>query len=484
MREAQPKRDHQWLIYPLACALIVIGAKCWMIARYGNPTPYWDQWDAEAATLYPHYFAGTLRFSDLIAPHNEHRILVTRLWSLFLLELEGYWDPILQMLANTLLLGALIALLIVAVRPILDRLSWIGFAIFITVIFALPVTWGNGLSGFNSQWYFMQLFSIAGLLAIIAAAAFTPRWWIALLLLIASYFSMAGGAATMAAGFAICVVQYASGRRAGAKELLALALLAAATVVMVVYIPASSGGDAPARAHTIAEFIRGWLDVASWPITSGQPTAVLILCAIPIQAPALLGSLYVIRQRPPLSDRRWLLVALAGWFALQAAALAYGRGGGTESRYVDAIIVGLLASDIAFLWAWRASQSSPPRRRVVFAAAAFWLTLIFTGAGIKIVKDAVPQMTKFYALSTPQTETLRNYLATSDIGALENKPPLYIPYPDARRLASIISNPAVRAILPPVLVGEESARRAQRGRGLRAAPPTQSRLSRCIGAFC
>ena len=37
-------------------------------------------------------FSGTLQFSDLISPHNEHRILITRLWSLLLLELAGYWD--------------------------------------------------------------------------------------------------------------------------------------------------------------------------------------------------------------------------------------------------------------------------------------------------------------------------------------------------------------------------------------------------------
>ena len=64
-----------WVIHPVACALVGIGAKCWMIARYGSPTPFWDQWDAEAAGLYPNFLSGTLHFSDLIAPHNEHLCL-------------------------------------------------------------------------------------------------------------------------------------------------------------------------------------------------------------------------------------------------------------------------------------------------------------------------------------------------------------------------------------------------------------------------
>ena len=152
------------LIYPLACALVVIGAKCWMIGRYGNPTPFWDQWDAEGAVLYPRYLGGTLQLADLIAPHNEHRILMTRLWSLLLLELEGYWDPILQMLANTLILGAVIAVLVAAFRPLLTTWSWTSIAAFTTVMFALPFAWENTLQGFNSQWYFLLLISLAGLL--------------------------------------------------------------------------------------------------------------------------------------------------------------------------------------------------------------------------------------------------------------------------------------------------------------------------------
>jgi len=453
-----------WTIFPLACALVVIGAKCWMINRYGNPTPYWDQWDAEGASLYPRYFAGALSFSDLVAPHNEHRILVTRLWLLLLLELEGYWDPILQMLANTLLLGGIIALLVAAFRPLLDRAAIIAFAVFATVLFALPLDWGNTLSGFNSQWYFMQAFSIAGLLAIIAAGAFALRWWIALALLVLSYFSMAGGAATAAAAFAICALQLAVGRRSGARELLALAILAALTLAMAYYVPTAEGPDAPAKTQSIGDFMRGWLEVAGWPLTYGQSTPVLLLCAIPIQAPAFFGCLHLIGLRPPLDDRRWLLAALIGWVMLQAAGLAYSRGGATESRYLDMLMVGLLVSYAWQLWAWRASQDSL-RRWFVFGLSALWLLLIFVGVAMKIVKDSAPQMAKSHALGLVQTENVRTYLAAGDIGALENKPILHIPYPNAHRLARIVSSPAIRAILPPVLVGEAAVARAQQ-RGL------------------
>jgi len=66
----------------VAFILLLFGAKLWLIDHYGNPTPFWDQWDGEAANLYAPFLEGTLRFQDLFAAHNEHRIFTTRLLSL------------------------------------------------------------------------------------------------------------------------------------------------------------------------------------------------------------------------------------------------------------------------------------------------------------------------------------------------------------------------------------------------------------------
>ncbi len=60
---------------------------------------------------------------------------------------------------------------------------------------------------------------------------------------------------------------------------------------------------------------------------------------------------------------------------------------------------------------------------------------------------------------------MRTYLDTKDIHVLENKPKLYVPCPDPQRLADVLSMPAVRELLPPALVGDASAARAQH-RGL------------------
>lgn len=80
------------------------------------------------------------------------------------------------MLANALLLGAFVALLVVAFHPLLDRRAWIAFALFTTVVLALPFGREKTLSAFHSHWYFLLLFILAGLALIIDEPALTARW--------------------------------------------------------------------------------------------------------------------------------------------------------------------------------------------------------------------------------------------------------------------------------------------------------------------
>ena len=451
---------------PIAAALVTVGSKCWLIASAGSPTPFNDQWGAEAAILYPRYFDGTLQISDLIAPHNEHRILMSRLWSLLLLQLNGYWDPILQMLANTLIYGGFVGLFVGAFRSVLTRTSWIAFVFFSALIFSLPFTWGNTLEGFNSQWYFMLLFSMATMFVVTHASALSARWWLAILMLFASYFSMAGGAATAIAVCAICAVQMACGRRAGRLELFGLGFLAAITAGMVLYVPVLAG-HAALKAHSVGQLIQALAEIMSWPAAIGITfVGTRIIGVMLIYAPASLASIHVIRVCPPLSDRRWIFVVLTAWIVLQAAALAYGRAAApVVARNLDVIIVGLPLNAACLLYLLETSGTWHLRRRLAIGAVAVWFVPILVGSSLAVFKQAARDIREKREFGRVETENLRAYLDSGDIRILENRPFMQIPYPDAQRLAELVSLPVIRRLLPPELVGEASAARAQE-RGL------------------
>ncbi|HTT48242.1 MAG TPA: hypothetical protein VMG39_09605 [Pseudolabrys sp.] len=462
MNSAPPSTRWLQLLLPFACALVVIGAHYWLIAYAASPTPFDDQWAAEAAKLYPHFFNGTLGLSDLIASHGEHRLLMTRLWSLLLLELDGSWDSILQMLANTLVLGVYTMALITAFRPLLSLASWMVFASFVAFEYALPCAWATTIFGFDSQRYFVLLFSFVGLVVMAGAPALTLRWWLAVLLIVASYFSMASGTATAAAAAVLCALQIAVGRRTGWREWPALALLAALIAGMVLAVPPVVGDEA-LRAHSVGHFIEAFTEVMSWPAAIGITfVPIRLLGMLLLNWPAWLVSLEAIRTRPPLSDRRWLVAALSGWIVLHAGLVAYGRAvAPVQARYVDIIMLGLAVNAACLLYLSQKFQIWR-RWRPAAVVAALWLLPLLIGLGESVFKQAIPAIAERRADGLVQTENLRAYLESGDIGALLNKTPLVaIPYGDPQRLAELAASPVIRPLLPAELVGQASVERAQ-----------------------
>jgi len=192
----------------------------------------------------------------------------------------------------------------------------------------------------------------------------------------------------------------------------------------------------------------------------------LILLAVVSYAPAWLASVQVISLRPALSDRRWRLVALTGWLMLQVASVAYARAVvSITARYLDLFSIGLLVNAASLLYLLDVYPAVWRRRRLVTAAIAVWLVPVLVGITLTVVKHTACDLVAAREHAKAETENLRSYLATGNIGALQNKAELDIPYGDANRLAMIVSQPVIRALLPPALVGAASAERAQQ-RGL------------------
>jgi hypothetical protein len=180
----------------------------------------------------------------------------------------------------------------------------------------------------------------------------------------------------------------------------------------------------------------------------------------------VLASVDVMRLRPPITDHRWLLLALTGWIMLNAASVAYGRAAvSITTRYLDLFEIGLLVDVACFLYLVSAYLALWRRRQLIAVAFALWPIPILTGTTLTVVKHSLRDLAEQGEHAKAQTENLRIYLATGDIGVLQNKAKLDNPHPDATRLAMVVSQPVIRGLLPPALVGDASAARAQQ-RGL------------------
>jgi hypothetical protein len=442
------------------CLAAILGAKLLLIARLGIPTPYWDQWDAEAIALYLPYYSGTLGPERWFAFHNEHRLLLTRVNALALLWLSGSWDPVLQMLVNAAIHVGGIALLVVLVGRLLDRASLLLFLAFVTLLFAAPLGWDNTLGGFQIQFYYLILLSLLSLHLLCGAPAWSPRWLIGTLLGIAAYFSMASGALVLPAVVILTLAQRAVGQRAGARELTGMALHIALSFVLL-SDALSFSPNADFRAGTIGQLINSILVSASWPIAAASwPTVLRIIPAMLVHLPIMIFAVRFLAQRNGIADRRWFVLALAAWMAVQIFALSYGRvGGSTESRYADIFLIGIALNGAAWLYLMRDVDMASKRRLILLPA--IWLLAVMLGAGQKATSRAVDGIAARYATGLIQTENVKGFLATGDFAHLAGKPLLHIPYPSAERLHDLLSDPKLRAILPAALTGAPERNRVK-----------------------
>jgi hypothetical protein len=204
-------------------------------------------------------------------------------------------------------------------------------------------------------------------------------------------------------------------------------------------------------------------EILSWPAATGltfPPT--LVVLALITSLPSWLAGVEIVASRPPRNDRRWLLVAFTGWMMLQIVSVAYGRGAvSITARYVDMYAFGLPLNTACLLYLLEAHPRVRSRRQLVVAAVALWLVPIYAGITVTLVNHTRRDLADARRFEAVQTKNVREYLETGDIRTLQNKGEFEIPHAEPATLARIVTQPLIRAILPPALVGADSAARAQ-----------------------
>lgn len=313
----------RWLDY-LALFLIVVGARLWLVFLYGSPVPFMDQWDGEGATLFKPWLEGTLRLSDFFQPHNEHRIVLSRLLALGLLALNGQWDAQLEMAVNALLCGAMAVLIAVALVRLFGPDLRTLIVLIVGLWAALPYGHENTLWAFESSFYFLLFFSLVALWGLASQASFSWRWWAGAVGLVLACLSMASGFFAALALLGLSALRLFTGRRLN-RDSVILIVLCGTVVAVAFYFRTIVPGHAAIRADSFSVWANFFGSCLAWPFC-GTPAACIIMY-LPV------GALVVryLSKRPVDFDETWgrqaeIVIAVGGWVILQAAAMAYFRG--------------------------------------------------------------------------------------------------------------------------------------------------------------
>ena len=443
---------------PWGAMAVVIVAKLSLIAIAANLTPFWDQWDGEAAGLYKPWLEDSWTWKTFVAPHNEHRMLPTRLVHVTLFELLGRrWSPVAQMTANAALHITALAVLAGFLASSLPRTHRWPVWVFAAVLHALPFGWDNTLQGFNTHFYTLLLLTFA-LLWICTSASHSdlPTCLAAIAAAGTLILTMASGLLGVCAAVAVLI-----GRRLLCHDRTAPVGLAVVLVGIAVggfLLTPEIANHRELRAHSIVEFVVGLGRVQAWPLPTVGRNLASALMPVVMQAPALIALAVAFRNRH--TDRQAFLVfgGMAAWVWLQAAAMAYARyRSGLGSRYLDFVSAGTVLNFTAIVYllitvAWRADVGRSVRNAVL------GLAVVWCGAVAFGVAWAIPQLrrdiqTKIVE-SNEQERRVRAYLTSGDPKVLFEAGPMEIPYPDAARLRSLLDDPTIRSFLPRELIEE------------------------------
>ena len=426
------EKSSSMLLY-LAFVFIVFGAKAIIISNFGSSIPYWDQWDAQADLLYRPWIEGTLRWMDLFTNHNEHRIFTTRVLSLLLLYLnKGVWDPMFEMYVNAMLHTAALVFLLFLMQKGLERGTKFAFFFFASLLFAVPFGYENTLAGFQSQFYFLLLFSVVFLWAIIQFHTAPKRWFPVLVFsAVLSFFSFASGALTIAAGIGTLAIRWLCGiQRTRATLLLIISLsLACATAI---YFTPIIPGHAVLKAKSLLDLV----------IAISRPTGGGLL-----YFPVVLFLIKHFQNIRSAKGHSWFVVALCLWVTGQIFAIAYGRSSWIlTSRYLDLFAIGILLNGYCLLFMLQGEECV----ELLINKALIWFVFVAACLGV-FFPSMIKAIESKKAVCMRNEDNVNGYLTTGDYTFLQKAPYDEIPYFDSIRLKSLLDNKTINSILTPVV---------------------------------
>lgn len=429
------------LAWLAAFSLVALGGKLWTIQLWMTNIPYWDQWD-EARQLFVPWLDGTLTWRHLFQPHNEHRIVFTRLLDLLLIQLNGQWDIALQTVVNAGLHLAYGCGLIAVLWQFIGRRHAGLISCAVLPLFALPFAAENTIHGFQSQFYFANLFSLAAIVGLGFGQPGRALWWGGFLAAVLAIFTIASGFLAAVAVIGLVGVRALRQRQLTRGDMLT-ASCALAVLTLGWSLKVNVAQHAGLAANSAGLFFSALASNLVWPFAS-QPLLLPLA-----QLPLVIMVVKFFRGGFQNSRAAELVLVLGGWAGLQAAALAFARAGLMDSsRYLDSLSA-LTLANVAALFVLATQTDVPSRlKKILPLLAVAWVVVNVYGQVLSSRNTITEYLEGARGWGLAQTETLQTFMTTKDVAALQAAPRAAAPYWSAELLAGALQHPKLATILP------------------------------------
>ncbi len=427
--------------WALSLFLAGLGAKLGFIFAHGFALPYHDQWPAEGFDVFLPYLSGKLSFATLFQSYNEHFIIFTRVLELGLLKLNGQWDSLLEMACNAVVHCAGVAGFGWVTASLMGKRSWLLIWPALALDLALPFAWENTLCGFQSQFYFLLIFSWLTIWLLGLHRPWSGRWWLGACAGFAALFTIASGFLA-AMTVLLLTILLALKERKDWRWHLPTWGCCIAVMALGLALKFSIPVDEVDQAHTAGELLRAAGKSLAWPWVILPWYAPLNLL------PLLLLGWVCVSSREPVKSGERLILGMGIWAVLQALAGAYARGhggGGPVSRYMDSLSFISVSGALAAYVLLKDHRARFRNSAWLCAALGCW-TLGCVGGLVNLTHRAwtepIPEM---FDEQTAQLKAARAWMATDD-------PRVFLEQPADKRLAPLaakqMDEPLIRGVLP------------------------------------
>lgn len=433
----------------LACIVaFVLGARWAVVSRFGSDLPIWDQWDAEGLNALVPWKAHRLTLAILANPHNEHRVILTKLLNLGLTAANGQWDQRVECVVNPLLPALIAAGLFVLGRRGLARRWEAPLALLLMAGFGLPISWQNIVSGFHSQQFFLIGLSCAAIALLPTAAPWTRRWWIGSACALFALGSMASGLLAAAVALVLVLERRRCGEILWRSAAPTLALCGG--LVLAGWLSRTQvAGHEALKAHSASDFVVTVVRALQWPATASRWLGALLWLPWLLLARAVLARKRGSAETPgPARDLGLVLAGLGGWVILQLLATGYARGAGgpePQSRYLDTLVFGGVVNAMAMAWMLDGRKAGTRGRAALAGLGVAWAAVFGIGVAAQVRESLGIDLPNLHRTLSESEATMRSYLATGDKDYLLHDT---IPYPDPQAFLFRIGKASLRESLP------------------------------------
>ena len=445
---------------------LVLGAKWAVFDRFGSDLPNWDQWDAEGLNLLAPWFEHDHFTQHLFTPHNEHRVVMTKLQNLALTLAAGQWDARVEIAFNAALHSALaVACWLVGRRWLVaskrsengiaapaDCVREVLFFVIVALLFGLPIAWQNVTGGFHSQQYWLLGLSFAAMVALPFARPWRLGWWAATLAAALALLTMGSGFLASALIFAAVAWRWLRGDTT-ARDAWPTLVVTAALVAVGMLTRVEVDYHEHMKAKTVHDFVFCTVHNLQWPVPRGDAW----WAALVLWLPWAIVAWRALRERGLVARVAQPIAALGGWVVLQVLATAYARGANGDfpaPRYMDTLAFGMVANALALGWlcslaaSKRSEDGGTVSRFASIARAALgaaWLAVLAVGlwqVTPLATTDGLPDNKRYFHNAEAYVKA---YLVTNDRADLLHDD---IPYPGADSLIERIGRPSLRTLMP------------------------------------